>query len=153
MHLAYLLYESAQYAHARDILRQAESRLVSTGGPMEKVAADVWIVLAQLQADTGDLAEAQQTAEKALNVRRRVLPPTNRDIHEAVLVLAYIHWLKGDYDRAAALIKDARQGYLGVLRKDHPDFAWVFSLQAYISHALGHMPAAHKDYKESPPHP
>jgi esterase/lipase superfamily enzyme/Tfp pilus assembly protein PilF len=149
VHLAYLFYESAQYGLANEALRQAESRLVSTQGSMEDVAADVWIVLAQLQADTGHLAEAQQSAEKTLSTRRRILPPNHRDIYEAIIVLSYVHWLKGDYDRAATLIKDGRQGYLNVLRKDHPDLAWVFSLQAYISHALGHVPSALKDYKES----
>jgi eukaryotic-like serine/threonine-protein kinase len=121
----------------RAALQRAAARVEGkfTGQPL--VEAAIRQTIAQTELDLGLYREAPVQAERALELRRKLLGPDHPDTLDSVQTLAVAHHRQANYKQAEPLFSQALDGRRRILGADHPKtlesmraLATVFTEQA-----------------------
>src|SRR5215475_13533274 len=97
----------------------------------------------------GKYDEALPLAERALEIRQRVLGPSHREVALATNHLALVYFDKGEYGKAEPLYKRALPIIEKSLGEDHPTTAQSISDLAELNHSQGKYAEAEPLYKRA----
>jgi len=138
--LAEALARDGRLDAAWDMQGQAIAALERAGATTDLAAA--LSARADLALTLGRPDDSLPAAERALALRRSVLPPDHPDVAGALTVLADVHLAAGRPDRALPLLEEALVLTRRALGPDHVNALRILSLLGLTEGELGHADRA-----------
>ncbi len=111
------------YDPAQQLLRLALDTRRALFGEDHSDVAETLMRLAQLERDTGELADSRQSYEEALRTRLTIYAEDSLEVAEAQNDLAALLWELGDIEGSRGLYELALQTRESKLDPNHPDIA------------------------------
>jgi len=130
------LLERAQYAQAKLLLKESQTKYEKSGGKDAELAM-ILDNLGRLHVEQCEYTEAEQLYKKALTIRKRVLGSDHPDVAQSLNHLALLYYNQGKYNKAEPLYTRALTIEEQKLGKYHMDVAITLNNLAWLYCNLG----------------
>jgi ATP/maltotriose-dependent transcriptional regulator MalT len=135
--LADMWMAAGRPSRARRLYEQALRSATGNGEPYPRATADLYVGLAELDRELGDLASAEARLETARVLAERGSITENR--HRWSVAMAQVRAARGDYDTATRLLDEAEAIYR---RGFYPDVRPVAAMKTRVRIAAGDLSSA-----------
>lgn len=134
---------------AREILDRGAERIPDELADQPELQATLMTTIGTVYTNLGLYEEAQTQLERALDIRREVLPSDHPDTAESLSQLAELRFHQGRYDDAQPLLEEAREILEARPEPDPRRLGDVINSLAAIHHLRGDLDRAEPLYQQA----
>jgi serine/threonine protein kinase len=134
---------------AREILDQGANQIESKLSNQPEVQARLLVTIGNVYDSLGLYPQAGKLLEKSVEIRRRVLGPTNPELLSSLNELARILRKEGRLGRAESVLRDACATDRSALGPESPITLSCLIEMADVQHELGRLPESEKLRRET----
>lgn len=146
--LARSLLAQGEYEAAGRLLQESRSSFEAAGDTSTASYALTLSLLGAAFKQLSRLEEAEVLVRRALDLQRRLLPPTDAELIESVSKLAEILSLKREFGAAETMFRETLARRRTLLGDTHPDVATTLGNLTFVLHGQGRLEEAEGTARE-----